>query len=374
MRCSRFAAIGLAAAIGLGAPLPADAQTDDAAAAFVRVATGYSLTPNITYHRAGGGDLTLDVYRPRGATSPNPTLIYIHGGGWTNGARQASALTFLPYLEMGWSVVNVSYRLADAAHAPAAVEDCRCALRWVYRNAEQFNFDLDRIVVTGNSAGGHLSLTTGMLTEASAGLDRQCPGEPAPDLVHRYDLYRRAAGRRHHQLVRHHRRATTWPIGRRGPPGTFTEAWLGSRSDRDDVAKRVSPTNYVRRDLPPILTIHGDADPIVPYDHATRLHELLDAAGVPNELLTIEGGGAWRVQPRGRTSASTPRSARSSAPTGWERRRRTTDPSPLSRRGAGGRRGAGPRQPPYRPFETCSTDSRTSSRRTAMSTSASFLM
>ena len=295
MRCSRFAAIGLAAAIGLGAPLPAGAQTGDAAAAFVRVATGYSLTPNITYQRAGGGDLTLDVYRPRGATSPNPTLIYIHGGGWTNGSKEASALTFLPYLEMGWSVVNVSYRLADAAHAPAAVEDCRCALRWVYRNAEQFNFDLDRIVVTGNSAGGHLSLTTGMLP-ASAGLDRQCPGD----------------------------RRRTWPTGptstaelqvaaiinwygitdvldlvNRGPgtSGNFTEAWLGSRSDRDDVAKRVSPTNYVRRDLPPILTIHGDADPIVPYDHATRLHELLDAAGVPNELLTIEGGGHGGFSP-----------------------------------------------------------------------------
>ncbi|MCY4078512.1 MAG: alpha/beta hydrolase, partial [Acidobacteria bacterium] len=169
------AAAALAVAVGLGAA-PAAAQTDDAAAAFVRVATGYSLTPNITYHRAGGRDLTLDVYRPRGAAGPNPTLIYIHGGGWTNGSKEGSALTFLPYLEMGWSVVNVAYRLADAAHAPAAVEDCRCALRWVYRNAERMGFDVGRIVVTGNSAGGHLALTTGMLP-ASAGLDRQCPGD-----------------------------------------------------------------------------------------------------------------------------------------------------------------------------------------------------
>ena len=295
MRISSFAAIGLAAAIGLGAPVAASAQTDDAAAAFVSVATGYSLTPNITYHRAGGQDLTLDVYRPRAASEPTPTLIYIHGGGWTNGSRQASALTVLPYLEMGWSVVNISYRLADAAHAPAAVEDCRCALRWVYRNAEQFNFDLDRIVVTGNSAGGHLSLTTGMLP-ASAGLDRQCPGD----------------------------RRRTWPTGNpsiaelkvaaiinwygitdvhdlahrpAGTSGNFTEAWLGSRSDRDAVARRVSPTNYVNGDTPPILTIHGDADSIVPYDHATRLHELLDEWGVPNQLVTVEGGGHGGFSP-----------------------------------------------------------------------------
>ena len=295
MRVSSFAAFGVAAVIGLGAPVAASAQTGDAAAAFVSVATGYSLTPNITYHRAGGQDLTLDVYRPRAASEPTPTLIYIHGGGWTNGSRQASALTVLPYLEMGWSVVNISYRLADAAHAPAAVEDCRCALRWVYRNAEQFNFDLDRIVVTGNSAGGHLSLTTGMLP-ASAGLDRQCPGD----------------------------RRRTWPTGNpstaelkvaaiinwygitdvhdlahrpAGTSGNFTEAWLGSRSDRDAVARRVSPTNYVNGDTPPILTIHGDADSIVPYDHATRLHELLDEWSVPNQLITVEGGGHGGFSP-----------------------------------------------------------------------------
>jgi dipeptidyl aminopeptidase/acylaminoacyl peptidase len=79
-----------------------------------------------------------------------------------------------------------------------------------------------------------------------------------------------------------------------GPPGTsgnFTEAWLGSRSDRADVARRVSPLTYVRNGLPPVLSIHGDADSIVPYDHSVRLHEALERAGVPNELVTIEGGG-----------------------------------------------------------------------------------
>ena len=70
MRISSLAGIGLAAVIGLGAPAAVGAQGDDAAAAFVQVATGYSLTPNITYHRAGGQDLTLDVYRSRAASEP----------------------------------------------------------------------------------------------------------------------------------------------------------------------------------------------------------------------------------------------------------------------------------------------------------------
>ena len=282
-------AVGVLLLAGLAVPHPIAAQSESGAEAFVRVATGYRLIPNITYHRAGGQDLRLDVYQSRAAEGPNATLVYIHGGGWTNGSKEGSALTVLPYLEMGWNVVNVAYRLADAAHAPAAVEDCRCALRWVYRNAEQYNFDVDRIVVTGNSAGGHLSLTTGMLP-ASAGLDRQCPGDRRRMWTTgstSTDELKVAA------IINWYGITDVFDLAHR-PPGTsgaFTEAWLGSRSDRDDVAKRVSPMNYVHGDLPPILTIHGDADAIVPYDHGTRLHEALDEAGVPNELVTIEGGG-----------------------------------------------------------------------------------
>ena len=291
MTATRLTTLGLAGFL-LATPAlapPAAAQGGDAAAAFVRVATSYQLTPNVVYHRADGRDLTLDVYRPRGASGPTPTLMYIHGGGWTNGSKEASALTFLPYLEMGWAVVNVSYRLADAAHAPAAVEDCRCALRWIYRNAEGFNFDVERIVTTGNSAGGHLALTTGVLP-ASAGLDAQCPGDRrrvwTTGNTSTAEL-KVAAIVNWYGITDVHDLANRTP----GTSGNFTEAWLGSRSDRNDVATRVSPTHYVRRDMPPILTIHGDADSIVPYDHATRLHEALDDAGVPNQLLTIPGGG-----------------------------------------------------------------------------------
>jgi len=60
-------------------------------------------------------------------------LIYIHGGGWVGGSKESRVLRLLPWMEMGWAVVNVQYRLSDISLAPAAVEDCRCALRWVYR-------------------------------------------------------------------------------------------------------------------------------------------------------------------------------------------------------------------------------------------------
>ena len=234
----------------------------------------YRLTPDITYLTASNTALKLDVYEPLDTARPTPVLVYTHGGGWSAGSKEGSSLAFLPYLQMRWSVVNVEYRFASIAPAPAAVEDTLCALRWVYRNAKQYNFDTTRIVTSGESSGGHLALMNGM-APASAGLDRQCPGSEearVAAIVNWYgpsDVVDLLAGPN----------MRPWAVG-----------WLGSALNRDEIAKRVSPIAYVRPGLPPILTIHGDADPVVPYQQSVRLHQALTKAGVPNQLLTIPGG------------------------------------------------------------------------------------
>src|SRR5258705_7549260 len=150
---------------------PAAAQTapdlQSAVALFQKVRT----VANVVYQLANGWEGKLDVYAQRApAPTPTPTVIFIHGGGWVQGTKEASVLTALPYIAMGYSVVNVEYRLANVSLAPAAVEDCRCALRWVIAHAKDYNLDPDRIVIAGASAGGHLALTTGML-RTSDGFD-----------------------------------------------------------------------------------------------------------------------------------------------------------------------------------------------------------
>ena len=182
---------------------------------------------------------------------------------------------------MGWAVVNVEYRLGQVARAPAAVEDCLCALRWVIANAEQYGFDVERIVVTGNSAGGHLALTTGMVP-ASAGLDRQCPGD---------EELRVAA------IINWYGITDVGDLLAGPNMKAYAVEWMGSRLDRQDIAARVSPLSYVRPGVPPVLTIHGDADPTVPYAHAVQLRTALDEAGVPNHLHTVPGGQTRGVQP-----------------------------------------------------------------------------
>src|SRR5262249_60162534 len=119
----------------------------------------------------------------RTASSLQPTLVYMHGGFWVAGAKETAIMSLLPWLEMGWNVVNVEYRLGAAADpttfAPAAVDDCFCALRFVAALPANYNIDKNKIVVTGESAGGHLALAMGMIPE-SAGLGRECAGSAAP--------------------------------------------------------------------------------------------------------------------------------------------------------------------------------------------------
>lgn len=237
-----------------------------------QVANDYRVVPNVTYLTASNWEAKLDVYVPA-RPGPHPTVLHLHGGGWVGGTKEGVALRMLPYLEMGFAVVNATYRLGRVALAPAAVEDCRCALQWIGRNAKDYGFDTSRIVATGYSAGGHLSLTTGMLTPA-AGLDRQCPG----------DVPRVAA------VVNWYGITDVVDLLDGANMKTYAVAWLGSLPNREEIARRVSPLSYVRKDLPPILSIHGDADPTVPYSHATRLQEALKKAGATTELVTIPGG------------------------------------------------------------------------------------
>lgn len=232
---------------------------------------------NIQYGTFGGTPVRLDVWRNGQGKSPKPTLIYIHGGGWVFGDKGGAPNAFLPFVQRGWNVVNVEYRMAGTNLAPAAVEDVRCALRWVYRNSKEYGFDLNQLVAMGHSAGGHLALMEGVVPPGSP-LDDACPADEG-------DPPLRVAA------VVNWFGITDVADLLQGPNRkTYAVAWLGGQPNRDAVAKEVSPLTYIRAGLPPIITIHGDHDPTVPYTHAQRLDAALARAGVPHELVTIPGG------------------------------------------------------------------------------------
>ena len=241
----------------------------------LQIADRYWMQPDVVYAGADNTPLKLDIWYPRDNPNPTPTLVYIHGGGWIFGTKEGSVYQFLPYLERGWRVVNVEYRMAGNSLAPGAVEDTRCALRWIYRNAAQWKFDTSKIVLTGHSAGGHLSLITAMLPKGTP-IDNRCYGDEDLKVAAVVNWYGISDV---NDLIQ-------------GPNlKNYAVMWMGSMPNAGEVAKSVSPLTYVRSGLPPVITIHGDKDDVVPYAHATRLHDALAKASVTNKLITVKGGG-----------------------------------------------------------------------------------
>ena len=267
----RFAVVVLTCLLLLGSKLLA--QQSDAMRYGVALTQSHRVIPNLFYLTVSGNEARLDVYASR-STQPAPVLVYFHGGGWRGGAKEVAVLNTMPYLMLGWTVVNVEYRLARNALAPAAVEDARCAVRFVLKHAKDFNGDTNRVVLSGHSAGGSLALLAVMLP-VSAGLDRQCAGLneiQVAAIVNWYgitDLADLLDGPNMQQ---------------------YAVDWLGSVSDREAIARLVSPLTYVKAGVPPVLTVHGDSDSTAPYQHAVRLKTALDRVGVQNELVTIPGG------------------------------------------------------------------------------------
>lgn len=269
--------------------LPALAQLSATGQWAAQAGNQYRLSPNVTYRTVDGVDLKMDVYSRRDVDTPQPTVVYLHGGFWVAGDKEGALFSLLPWLERGWNVVNVEYRLGPDYVAPAAVEDSFCALRFVAAEAARFNVDTTRLVVTGESAGGHLALVLGMIPD-SAGLADACPGDATPAVAAVVNWFG----------------VTDVPDVIQGPNRQQAAArWFGDLPEEAAlvIARRVSPIRYVRDGLPPILTIQGDADNVVPYDEGVRLHAALETAGLPNQHLSIPGGGHGRFTDAQRVEA-----------------------------------------------------------------------
>ena len=227
------------------------------------------LFPDVAY-REGISAWRMDIAVSESpGPSPRPVMLLIHGGGWVNGSKEKMVEHFcVPFLEHGFVVANVEYRLAGVATAPAAVNDVLNAAKWFHDHASQYKVDPNKIVVSGGSAGGHLALLVGMVPE---GTDLG-PVTKIAAIVNFYGITDVAD-----QLSGPNMRP-------------YAVTWVPDSPDRLEIAKHVSPMTYVSKGLPPVLTLHGDADQTVPYEHGVQLTKALKQAGDKAELITVPGG------------------------------------------------------------------------------------
>lgn len=123
---------------------------------------------DLTYANYGERELKLDLYRPMPTDKPLPAIVCIHGGGWYKGDRNSMTKLAQALAARGFVAVSISYRLSGEAKFPAAIQDCKAAVRWLRANADRYGIDPKNIGVTGLSAGGHLAAlttTSGEITE-----------------------------------------------------------------------------------------------------------------------------------------------------------------------------------------------------------------
>ena len=240
----------------------------------VELPAGFTSQMNVLYTTAPNWEGKMDIYLPPKDKGPSPVVINIHGGGWNKGVRE-SQTGFNTFFKMGFAVANISYRLTGHSTAPAAVEDARCALIYLIKHAKELNIDVNKIVVMGGSAGGHLALMAGLLGNDHR-FDGNCPGVENIKVAAIIDKYGITD-------------VWDWGYGSR-ITSTSAKRWLGNKATDQAFAASVSPITYVNKNSPPVFIVHGDADPVVPYQQSVDLHNKLKQAGVKTEFLTVKGG------------------------------------------------------------------------------------
>ncbi|MFC5284073.1 alpha/beta hydrolase fold domain-containing protein [Pedobacter alpinus] len=235
---------------------------------------GYQAQLNVVYTTVNNWDGKMDLYLAPKANGPSPIIINIHGGGWARGSKDSQS-GFGSLFKQGYSVANISYRLAVTDKAPAAIEDTRCALIYLIKNAKALNIDINKIVIMGSSAGGHLALMGGLLANNPI-FDKNCAGEKnikVAAIIDKYgvsDISEAALGDQSNRTVKF---------------------WLGDKFSDNEFKKSISPIYYVTKNSPPIFIVHGDADPTVSYQQSVELAKKLNKLGVKHEFITVKKGG-----------------------------------------------------------------------------------
>jgi len=211
-------------------------------------------------------------------------VLCIHGGGFRAGSRQSYDELCKRLAGQGYVAVTVSYRLAPKYQFPAAIFDCKAAVRFLKWNAEKYGLDQARVGVTGSSAGGHLAQFLGVTANVaefdpgippSTGGIRAVPTTGVRCVVNVYGPS-----------------DFTKSYGKSVDAAEVLPLWLGGNLETARAKHiRASPLNWVTPNAAPTLCIHGTEDKYVAHEQAVWLVDRLKACGVEAELLTLEGAG-----------------------------------------------------------------------------------
>ena len=258
-----------------------------------------------TYKTVGDLRIRADVYRKPG-DAERPAILWLHGGALIMGNRRGlNAVQAEKYLDAGYTIISIDYRLAPQAKLPEIIEDLADAYRWVRIDGPKlFRIDPNRIAVVGHSAGGFLTLMAGFrLTPRPAALvsfygygdiagawySRPDPFYNRQPAVAKEEAYQAVGtrviaedqGGNRGRFYLYTRQQGLWPL-----------EVAGHDPDKDPRAfDPMCPVRNVSKDYPPTLLLHGDKDTDVPFEQSVLMAKELERQGVRHELITMAGRG-----------------------------------------------------------------------------------
>ena len=235
---------------------------------------------DIVYHRVEGVELSLDLYLPRRQpTTPRPSVLVVHGGGWRQGNKVNMERVAMMLAKRGYVAVSVSHRFAPDWSFPAQLEDVQAAVRWVRRHADEYNIDATKIGGLGISSGAHLVSLLGVVDSANSKDQISSKIQCVVDLAGPADL----------------RLPICLDQLGDSPAAKQAEAWLIDfmgmpySKSTDSQWRDASPRFHISADDPPFFIIHGAEDQLVPILQSKDFAQALREKGVEVNLRIVKG-------------------------------------------------------------------------------------
>ena len=227
-----------------------------------------SIKEGIVIGEGGGKSLKADIFLPPVEEKNRPAVLFIHGGGWIEGDRSQLRGYGILLARLGFVCMCNSYRLSNESIWPAQIQDVNCAIRYLRANATDLGLDPERIGVSGNSAGGHLSLMA-----AATNYDQIFEGEGGSNEV----------SSEIKAVCAIYPPTTIRQLEMLNPLENAFLMLMGKEAKKEDYDK-ASPLNYVTEDYPPCLLIHGSTDSVVRLKDSTKFYEKLIEFNRPASL------------------------------------------------------------------------------------------
>lgn len=249
---------------------------------------------DITYKVVDGQALKLDIYKANSIDDKkSPTIVYVHGGFWAFGNKKSEIPYFRHLINdlnnKGFTFVSIDYRLANKyTKFPEPAKDVKDAIRWLRKNAVNYNIDENKIGICGNSAGGHLALLEG-LTDDSMYLG---DGD-LKNVSSKVNFVISFFGPTDLSLVK-------------GKKYTAITKNLigGTINNMKNNYINASPMYYLSKNNPPILLIHGEKDIIVPISQSKDLYEKAKSLGIDVEFVSVKNASHGLVSTSGEINPS----------------------------------------------------------------------